>query len=93
MIRFTTDAELERVSNELGIEKSALIMLEPPFQGNGITKNAGGGIGSPEYMISATDPLYINDGAAIYDIDRSGNETLRAILKNGQWHEIKIYKW
>jgi predicted ribonuclease toxin of YeeF-YezG toxin-antitoxin module len=85
----TTDKELEKVSRILGIEKDNLIKLEPPFMGNGITKNAGGGLGAPEYMVSPTEPLYINDGAAIYDIDRSGNETLRAIFKNGRWHEIK----
>mgnify|MGYP001428730459 CR=1 FL=1 len=84
----TTDAELDRVSSILGIDKSELVKLESPFQGNGITKNAGGGLGSPEYTVSVAEPVYIKDGAAIYDIDRNGNETLRTIYYNEQWHEI-----
>lgn len=76
------------MSNILNIEKEDLVRLDPPFQGNGITKNAIEDLGAPEYTVSIAKPLYINDGAAIYDIDRNGNETLRAIYYNGKWQKV-----
>lgn len=78
-----------KFSKTCDINVDDLTKMNSPFQGNGFTKNEIGGLGSPEYTISRSVPVELNDYSGIYKVDRSGNETLEAIYFDENWYVVK----
>lgn len=57
-----------------------------PFGGHGFTTGTNGRLGTPEWVLQEPADLY--DGAAIFELWSDGEETLRAIFRNGKFDRV-----
>lgn len=89
IIRFKT-GYAKKIDVPYSPEFGGKAMGDYPFTGNGFTA-AGNGRIIPEFIITDTEGVKINDRAEIFEIDRHGNEKLVGIFndKSGRFFKIK----
>jgi hypothetical protein len=87
VIRFKTP-DAAKFEIPYGVDFGGTITDAPPFTGNGFTKAMNGNI-IPEYKCNSFLDIY--DGAELYQIDKSGIETLIAVFSEieGKFMPIK----
>ena len=89
IIRFKT-GYVEKIDVPYSPEFGGKAIGDYPFTGNGFTA-AGNGKIIPEFIITDTEGVKINDRAEIFELDRNGNEKLVGIFngKSGRFFKIK----
>lgn len=88
--------DVKTAQNVLGLNENNTFLNKETYLGTGVTKDAAGGVGKMELMMTVKDNAgnaqycSVDDGSAIYEVSRGSNkEKIVAIRYNEQWLKVK----